>query len=193
MLFTMIVGLFTSRVILNALGVEDFGIYNVVGGVVAMFSMISGSLNAAISRFLTYELGSGNKGNLNKVFSSAVTIQILLAVIIIVLAETIGIWFLNTHMTIPENRIGAANWVYQFSILTFAINLINVPFNASIISHEQMSVFAYISIIEVLGKLVIAYGVYVSPMDKLIFLLYAFELNVSCVMGNIRKLLQNTL
>ena len=169
MLFTMIVGLFTSRVILNALGVEDFGIYNVVGGVVAMFSMISGSLNAAISRFLTYELGTGNKGNLNKVFSSAVTIQILLAVIIIVLAETIGIWFLNTHMTIPENRIGAANWVYQFSILTFAINLINVPFNASIISHEQMSVFAYISIIEVLGKLVIAYGVYVSPMDKLIF------------------------
>lgn len=169
MLFTMIVGLFTSRVILNALGVEDFGIYNVVGGVVAMFSMISGSLNAAISRFLTYELGSGNKGNLNKVFSSAVTIQILLAVIIIVLAETIGVWFLNTHMTIPENRIGAANWVYQFSILTFAINLINVPFNASIISHEQMSVFAYISIIEVLGKLVIAYGVYVSPMDKLIF------------------------
>lgn len=169
MLFMMAVSLYTSRVVLNALGVEDFGIYNVVGGVVAMFTVLSGSLSAAISRFITYELGKGNQENLNKIFSSAVTIQIGLAGIIILLAETIGIWFLNVKMNIPEMRMEAANWVFQFSILTFAINLISVPYNASIIAHEKMSAFAYISILEAIGKLAIAYLIVVSPMDKLIF------------------------
>lgn len=165
----MAVSLYTSRVVLNALGVEDFGIYNVVGGVVAMFTVLSGSLSAAISRFITYELGKGNQENLNKIFSSAVTIQLGLAGIIILLAETIGIWFLNIKMNIPEMRMEAANWVFQFSILTFAINLISVPYNASIIAHEKMSAFAYISILEAIGKLAIAYLIVVSPMDKLIF------------------------
>jgi O-antigen/teichoic acid export membrane protein len=169
MLFMMAVSLYTSRVVLNALGVEDFGIYNVVGGVVAMFTVLSGSLSAAISRFITYELGKGNQENLNKIFSSAVTIQLGLAGIIILLAETIGIWFLNIKMNIPEMRMEAANWVFQFSILTFAINLISVPYNASIIAHEKMSAFAYISILEAIGKLAIAYLIVVSPMDKLIF------------------------
>ena len=154
---------------MNALGIEDFGIYNVVGGVVAMFTVLSGSLSAAISRFITYELGKGNQENLNKIFSSAVTIQIGLTGIIILLAETIGIWFLNVKMNIPEMRMEAANWVFQFSILTFAINLISVPYNASIIAHEKMSAFAYISILEAIGKLAIAYLIVVSPMDKLIF------------------------
>lgn len=169
MLFLMAVSLYTSRVVLNALGVEDFGIYNVVGGIVAMFTVLSGSLSAAISRFITYELGKGKSENLNKIFSSAVSIQLGLASIIILLAETIGIWFLNTKMNIPEVRMEAANWVFQFSILTFAINLISVPYNASIIAHEKMSAFAYISILEGVGKLAIAYLIVISPIDKLIF------------------------
>ena len=147
MLFMMVVSLYTSRVVLNALGVEDFGIYNVVGGVVAMFSMLSGSLSAAITRFITYELGTGNKENLKKIFSSSVTIQIGLALLIVLLAEAIGVWFLNAKMNIPDARMVAANWVFQFSILTFAINLISVPYNTIIIDHERMSAIAYISIL----------------------------------------------
>ena len=169
MLFMMAVSLYTSRVVLNALGIEDYGIYNVVGGVVAMFSMLSGSLSAAITRFITYELGTGNQENLKKIFSSAVTIQIGLAILIILLAEMVGVWFLNVKMNIPEARLIAANWVFQVSVLTFAINLISVPYNASIIAHERMSAFAYISILEAIGKLVIAFLIIVSHMDRLIF------------------------
>lgn len=169
MLFLMVVSLYTSRVVLNALGVEDFGIYNVVGGVVATFSVLSGSLSTAISRFITYELGKQNQEKLNKIFSSAITIQAALACIIIMLAETIGLWFLNSKMNIPETRVEAANWVFQFSIFTFAINLISVPYNACIIAHEKMSAFAYISILEAIGKLSIVYLIVISPIDKLIF------------------------
>ena len=169
MLFMMVVSLYTSRVILNALGVEDFGIYNVVGGVVAMFSVISGSLSAAISRFITYELGKGDQSKLNKIFSASVTIQLLLSLIIVVLIESVGVWFMNAKMTIPETRMTAANWVLQFSIVTFVINLISVPYNAAIIAHEKMSAFAYISILEAVCKLAIAFLIMVSPMDKLIF------------------------
>lgn len=190
MLFLMAVSLYTSRVVLNALGVEDFGIYNVVGGVVAMFTVLSGSLSAAISRFITYELGKGNQENLNKIFSSAVTIQLGLAGIIILLVETIGIWFLNVKMNISEVRMEAANWVFQFSILTFAINLVSVPYNASIIAHEKMSAFAYISILEAVGKLTIAYLIGISPIDKLIFyaiLMCAVALIVCFTYGNYCK------
>ena len=169
MLFMMVVSLYTSRVILNALGVEDFGIYNVVGGVVAMFSVISGSLSAAISRFITYELGKGDQSKLNKIFSASVTIQLLLSLIIVILIESVGVWFLNAKMTIPVARMTAANWVLQFSIVTFVINLISVPYNAAIIAHEKMSAFAYISILEAVCKLAIAFLIMVSPMDKLIF------------------------
>lgn len=169
MLFMMAVSLYTSRVVLQTLGVEDFGIYNVVGGVVAMFSVISGSLSAAISRFITYELGKGNKDKLTKIFSSSVTIQLVLGLIILILAEAIGVWFLNAKMTIPTDRMYAANWVFRLSILTFIINLISVPYNAAIIAHEKMSAFAYISILEVVAKLVIVYMLLWSPFDKLIF------------------------
>ena len=169
MLFMMVVSLYTSRVILNALGVEDFGIYNVVGGVVAMFSVISGSLSAAISRFITYELGKGDQSKLNKIFSASVTIQLLLSLIIVVLIESVGVWFLNAKMTIPAERMTAANWVLQFCIITFVINLISVPYNAAIIAHERMSAFAYISILEAVGKLAIAFSIMVSPIDRLIF------------------------
>lgn len=169
MLFMMVVSLYTSRVILNALGVEDFGIYNVVGGVVTMFSIISSSLSSAISRFLTYELGKGNQTKLNKIFSASVSIQLLLSLIIVVLIESVGVWFMNVKMTIPESRMTAANWVLQFSIVTFVINLISVPYNAAIIAHEKMSAFAYISILEAVCKLAIALLIMVSSIDKLIF------------------------
>ena len=169
MLFMMVVSLYTSRVILNALGVEDFGIYNVVGGVVAMFTVISGSLSSAISRFITYELGKGDQSKLNKIFSASVTIQLLLSLIIVVLIESVGVWFLNAKMTIPAERMTAANWVLQFSIITFVINLISVPYNAAIIAHERMSAFAYISILEAVCKLAIAFLIMASPMDKLVF------------------------
>ena len=169
MLFMMVVSLYTSRVILNALGVEDFGIYNVVGGVVAMFSVISGSLSAAISRFITYELGKGDQSKLNKIFSASVTIQLLLSLIIVVLIESVGVWFLNAKMTIPAERMTAANWVLQFSIVTFVINLISVPYNAAIIAHEKMSAFAYISILDAIGKLAIAFVIMLSPIDRLVF------------------------
>ena len=169
MLLTMIVSLYTSRVVLNTLGIEDYGIYNVVGGVVAMFSVISGSLSAAITRFITFELGTGNKESLNKVFSSSVTIQIGLALIIVILAEVFGVWFLNTKMNIPDERMVAASWVFQFSLLTFAINLISVPYNASIVAHEKMSAFAYISIFEAAGKLGVAFLIACSPVDRLVF------------------------
>ena len=169
MLFMMVVSLYTSRVILNALGVDDYGIYNVVGGVVAMFSVISGSLSAAISRFITYELGKNDKDSLNKVFSASVTIQIVLSLIIVVLIEIIGVWFLNNKMTIPADRMDAANWVLQLSIVTFVINLISVPYNAAIIAHEKMSAFAYISILEAVGKLIVAYLILLSAIDKLVF------------------------
>ena len=169
LLFTMVVGLYTSRVVLKTLGIEDFGIYNVVGGFVTMFTVLSGSLSAAISRFLTFELGKGDINKLKKVFSSSVTIQMGLSLIIIVIAETLGLWFVNCKMVIPEGRLEAANWVYQFSILSFVVSLISVPYNASIISHEKMGTFAYMSVFEASGKLAVAYGISHAPIDRLIF------------------------
>lgn len=168
MLFSMFVGLYTSRITLNALGVDNYGIYNVVGGVVSMFSVLSGSLSAAISRFITFELGRENVERLKKVFSSAVTIQIVLSFIVVLLAETVGLWFLNNKMVIPADRMAAAHWVYQLSILTFVVGLISVPYNAAIIAHERMSAFAYMSIFDVLAKLLVAFSMYYSSYDRLI-------------------------
>lgn len=168
MLMLMFIALFTSRVNLQSLGIVDYGIYNVVGGIVVMFSVLSGSLSAAISRFLTYELAKGDIEKLKCVFSSSVTIQFILSGIIVLLAETIGLWFLNEKMVIPPNRIIAANWVYQFSVLTFVLNLISIPYNAAIIAHERMSAFAYITIFEAIGKLFVAYVTFIVIFDKLI-------------------------
>ena len=134
-----------------------------------MFSIISGSLSAAISRFITVELAKGDADKLRKTFSASVTIQLILSLIIVVLIESIGVWFLNAKMVIPAERMDAANWVLQFSIVTFVINLISVPYNATIIAHEKMSAFAYISILEVVCKLVIVYLLKISPIDRLVF------------------------
>ena len=179
MLFMMAVSLYTSRVVLNALGVDDYGIYNVVGGVVAIFSFVSGSLSAAISRFITFDIGTGDEGSLKNTFSAAVTIQLLLSLLLVILIESAGVWFLNEKMNIPQERLSAANWVLQFSIVTMVINLVSVPYNATIIAHERMSAFAYISILEVLGKLAIALLILVSPIDRLVF--YAFLMCVVAV------------
>lgn len=179
MLFLMLVSLYTSRVILNVLGVEDYGIYNIVGGVVAMFSMINASLNSAISRFITYELGTGNINRLKIVFSSSVTIQIGLVVLFLLVVETVGVWFVNFKMIIPADRLVAANWCLQLSAITFSINLVSVPYNAAIIAHEKMSAFAYVSFIEALGKLLIAWLILLSPIDRLVF--YAIMLAVMAI------------
>ena len=167
MMFTMAVSLFTSRVILNTLGVEDYGINNVVGGIVTMFSVLSGSLSSSISRFITFELGKNNMERLKAVFSTGVNIQLGMSLLIVVLAEAVGIWFLNTKMNIPADRLEAANWVFQCAILTFVLNLLSVPYNAAIIAHEKMSAFAYISVVEVTLKLIIVYMLTISPFDRL--------------------------
>lgn len=162
MLFSMLVSLYTSRVVLQALGVEDYGIYNVVGGVVAMFSLLSGSLSAAVSRFLTFELGRKDLERLKKVFSSALCVHALLALVVFILSETIGLWFLNYKMNIPAERMIAANWVFQFSLFSFLLGLFSVPYNASIISHERMGIFAFVgigdTILQLCIVLLIAYG-----------------------------------
>ena len=155
MLFSMVVSLYTSRVVLNTLGVVDYGIYGVVGGFVSMFSLISSSLSSAVSRFLTFELGRGDKERLGKAFSTSLLIHIALAIVVLILAETVGVWFVNNKMTIPADRMYAANWVFQASIVSFMFGLISVPYNASIVSHEKMSAFAYIGILDTTLKLLI--------------------------------------
>lgn len=169
MIFSMLISLYTSRVILNALGVDDYGIYIAVGGFVAMFAVISNSLTAAVSRFITFELGVGNLENMRKVFSSSLIIQIIIAIIVAFISEIIGIWFLNSHMTIPKERLFVANWVFQFSLLTFVVNLISVPYNACIVAHEKMKAFAYIGILQSIGTLIIALVVKYSAVDRLFF------------------------
>ena len=173
-ILVMVISLFTSRVILASLGVDNYGIYTVVGGVVSMFSIISGSLSSSISRFLTYELGKNDLGKLRQIFSASINIQLGLCIVVFVLCESIGIWFLNSQMNIPNDRIYAANWVMQCSIVSFLLNLINVPYNSLIIAHEKMSAFAYISILQVSLQLLVAYLLYIVVFDKLIF--YAFFL-----------------
>ena len=168
MLFIMVVSLFTSRVILKTLGVEDFGIYNVVGGIVAMIGMLNSAMTSSTIRYLTYELGKGDKDNLAQVFSMCLQIFMLISLCFVILSETIGLWFLNTQLVIPEDRMKAANWVYQFSIFSVVNQLMTNPYNATIISHERMNVYAYVSIIEVLLKLAIVYLLVVINYDRLI-------------------------
>ena len=176
MLFLMLILLYTSRVILSALGVTDYGIYNVVGGFVSMFALISAALTSACSRFLNYEMGKGDMERQKVVFSTALTIQWTLAIIVAVLAEVIGVWYVNNKMVLPADRLVAANWCFQFSVFNFCMNLITVPYNASIIAHERMKAFAYVSIYQGLATLGISFGVFYSPIDRLVF--YAFLLLV---------------
>lgn len=166
-LLVMAVTIYTSRIILDVLGVNDYGIYNVVGGFVAMFSVLSGTLTAASQRFIAYELGR-EKPEIRKVFSTTITIHFALAVIILVLLESLGVWFLNYKMNIAGERLYAANWVFQCSVITFFISLVSIPYNAAIVAFEKMSAFAYISIFEVICKLGCVFALYYISFDKLI-------------------------
>lgn len=154
--------------VLITLGVEDYGIQNVVGGFVSMFSLISSSMYTTISRFLTFELGRNDLPKLNKIFCTSLHLQIGLAFLILILAETIGLWFLNYKMNIPIERLLASNWVYQFSLISFLLSIITAPYNSLIIAHEKMTSYAYFSIIEVLLKLLAVYFLVYSSLDKLI-------------------------
>lgn len=167
MIFTMAVSLYTSRVVLNTLGIENFGIYNVVGGIVTLFAFLNGAMASGTQRFLSYELGKKNYIQLGKIFSLTLSIHVLIAFVIFILAETAGLWLLYNKMIIPENRMDAAIWVYQFSILSFMISVIQVPYNASIIAHEKMSVYAYISIVDVILKLLVVFLLTWISVDKL--------------------------
>lgn len=168
----MAISLYTSRIILATLGIEDYGLYNVIGGIIGLFSFISGTMGAGTQRYLNFSLGEGDAMQLQNVFNTCLNIHTILSIFIVLLAETIGLWFLYTQMNIPENRMTAAFWVYQFSIFTTIIMVLSVPYNAIIIAHEKMNAFAYISIIEASLKLAIVYLLLIGNLDKLI--LYSF-------------------
>lgn len=164
----MLVSLYTVRVVLNVLGAEDYGIYNVVAGVVTMFSFLSGAMATASQRYFSFDLGKGNNEHLKTTFSVTFQIYILLAAVVILLAETLGLWFVNHKLVIPAERMTAANWIFQAAIVSFLLTLITTPYMASIIAHENMNVYAYVSIVEVGLKLVIVFLLKLLPYDKLI-------------------------
>lgn len=170
MMVMMSISFFTSRIMLGALGVDDYGINNVVGGLVSMFAIISSSLSSATSRFLTFGLGKGDMKELKILFSTSVNILLLIAFIVFVLIETAGVWFLNNRMTIPSDRLYAANWVLQCSALNFAVSLLSTPYNASIVAHERMSVFAYMTIFDVVVKFIVVASVYYYQGDRLVLM-----------------------
>lgn len=179
MLFSMLVALYTSRVVLHALGVEDYGIYNVVGGFVSMFSLVSCSLSSAVGRFITFELGKGDMERLTRIFSTSVFIHLALIAVMLLLLETAGVWFLNARMTIPADRLFAANCAFQASVFAFLGGLFIVPHNASIVAHERMKAFACFGILDVMSRLLIVLFVAYAPwsFDRLI--VYALLLMVS--------------
>lgn len=186
MLLTMAVSLYTSRIVLNTLGIEDFGIYNVVGGFVAMFGFLNSSMASATQRFLSFEIGRKDIEQTRNVFSMSINIHFIIALVVLLFAETIGLWFLNTQLTIPPERIEAAQWVYQFSILTMIVGIISVPYNAIIIAHERMGVFAGVSIIDVTLKLLIVFMLQWLGFDKLklyAVLIFAVSLIIRLIYG----------
>lgn len=171
MMVTMLIALYTSRVVLQVLGVDDYGIYQAVGGIVGFLSFVNNALSQGSSRFITYGLGKGDIYELKKIFATTLTSHIILAVAIVLVAETAGLWFLHHRMVFPPDRIAAAEWVFHFSVLTAFFTLTQVPYNACIIAHEKMTVYAYISIVDAVCKLLIVYMLIIGDIDKLI--LYA--------------------
>lgn len=169
MLLTVGISFYSTRLILANLGIDNYGIYNVIGGFVSMFYMVTSTMTQAVSRFLTFELGTGNKKKLQQTFSTSINILLLLSLVVVLLAETVGLWFVNYKLNISPNRMNAANWIYQFSVLSFVCEMISVPYSASVISHEKMGAFALVTILKVLLTLGIALLLSVSPIDKLVF------------------------
>lgn len=190
MMFIILVSLYTSRVILKTLGVEDYGIYNVVGGFVSMFGFLNTAMSATTQRYITYSLGTENTAQLNKVFSNCVMTHILIALIVLLFAESVGLWFLFNKMIIPESRMTAAFVVFQCSVVSTVVLILSVPYNADIIAHEKMSAFAYISIVEVTLKLLIVFLLKIGGIDKLIFygiLLLIVQCSIRLIYGSYCK------
>lgn len=177
MLVVMAVTLYTTRVVLQVLGASDYGIYSVVGGIVALMNFLNGALSSSSSRFLTYELGVGDTIKLNNTFSASLNLHLIAAFLVMLLAETIGLWFLYEKLVIPEERMIAAFWVFQFSIITMMLTFTQVPYNASLIAHENMSIYAYIGLYEAFSTLFLVYLLGTSPVDKLILYALLMMLN----------------
>lgn len=167
MILTMLVNLYTSRIVLNTLGVEDFGIYTVVGGVVAMFGFLNGAMSSATQRFLSFELGRGDLVQLRRTFNATLIIHIGIAVLLLVLAESLGLWFVKNYLVLPASRMQAALWVYHFSVLSFVVAIVQLPYHAVIIARERMNVYAYVSILEVSLKLLVVFMLTWMAFDKL--------------------------
>ena len=180
MLFLMLISLYTSRVILNALGVEDYGIYNVVGGLVVISSFFRTTMAGATQRFLSYSIGKGVVNEIQETFKTALFLHVMICLITFILVESIGVWILNTHLIIPKDRIFAANVVFQFSIISFMYNTISIPYNAVIIAREKMDVFAYMSILEAIMRLTVAYIITIDIQDRLI--LYGLLIMINSIL-----------
>ena len=176
MFVTMLISLYTSRVILKTLGVEDFGIYNVVGGVVSMLGFITGSMTGASSRFITYNIGKNDISLIKSTFANILYIHLLLMALILILSETVGLWLLVEKLQIPDNRMNAAMFVFQISVISALLSIFLSPYNAMIVAHERMAVFAYISICDVILKLLIVFLLSVIPFDRLITYSFLFLL-----------------
>ena len=171
MFFTMAVSLYTSRVVLNTLGIIDYGVYSIVGGIVTMFSFFNGAMTSATQRFLAFDIGKNDLQQLKKTFNATLNIHIAISILVLVLAETIGLWFVNHKLNLPVDRMVAVNWVYQFSVFTFLLGIIQVPYDALIIAREKFDIYAYMSFVEAFLKLLIVYLLVIYSLDKLI--LYA--------------------
>jgi len=167
MLLLMAISLYTNRVVLDKLGVTDYGIYNVVGGVVAMLGFLSGCMSNSVQRYLSYEIGKNDKVKVNLIFNVSILVHIIIAIAVFIIMEICGLWYLNTHMNIPHYRINAANWVFQCSLLTTLFTIMQVPYNAMIIAKEKMDIYAYLSILEAALKLLIVYFLAIGTFDKL--------------------------
>lgn len=188
MLIIMVVSMYTARVLLDALGVEDYGLYNVVGGVVSLFAFLMSSMASATQRFLSFYIGKGNDEELRDVFSMSLTTHLFIALIVVLLAETLGLWFLNTYIQIPDGRLHAANIVYQFVIASLFLNIVIVPYSACVIAHEKIQYYAYITIFDAIAKLLIAFYLLTCQTDKLciygllLFVITLLDLLFYCIL-----------
>ena len=184
MLIIMVVTLYTSRVILDVLGVDDYGLYNLVGGVVGMLAFLNGTLSTATSRFLTFDIGIGDFKRLRQTFNTTLMAHLVLGLLVGVIMETAGLWFVCNKAIIPPDRLNATLWVFHISVITILITFTQVPYTSLIIANEQMKAFAYISLFEALVKLGIAFLIAVSPIDKLVFyaiLMFISQLSVAAL------------
>lgn len=168
MFITLLVGLYTSRVVLNVLGVTDYGIYNVLGGIVAIFATLNSAMSSTSSRYITYYIGKGDNIKLKQIFSTVTYVHLAIACIVVLACETIGLWFFYNHMTIPTDRINVAFWLLQFSFAASFLSMINIPYTGLIIARENMNIYAYISIFDVLMKLLIVFLIQITPVDRLL-------------------------